>query len=91
MFAARKLVATKGTSPQHLVVMVRNFGRHGGQKASEFPVRPPSKKQLKRKAKLVARLELKRDPKKEAIKMRRLEKQASSPKLDAEFKNMIAE
>ena len=44
------------------------MSRKSGSKAMEFPVRPPSKKQLRKRRKLMEALSLKRDPVKEKIR-----------------------
>jgi hypothetical protein len=65
----------------------RFYGRKGGSKVLEFPVRPPSKKQIKKKSRLMERLSAKRDPPKEAIKKQQISKQVQSP----EFKQQLTE
>lgn len=47
---------------------VLSMGRKSGSKAMEFTVRPPSKKQMRKRRKLMEALALKRDPVKEKIR-----------------------
>lgn len=55
-----------------------SLGRKTGSSALEFPVRAPSRKQLRKKSKLMETLKEKRDPVKEKIKLENIRKQVQS-------------
>ncbi len=89
LFSRTGLDKTFGREDQLLHMVKRYMGRKSGSRAIEFARRAPSKKQLKRRAKLMIRLGQKRDPKKEAIQDKKVLRQLDNPKLGDELKNMI--
>lgn len=64
------------------------LGRRNGSKALEFPTRSPSKKQLRKKNKLIESLKLKRDPAKEKLKLENIKRQIQSPDFQKNMKEL---
>lgn len=90
MFSRLAQLAKGGFANPTYNILKRHMGRKSGTKFLEFPVRAPSKKQQKRRAKFMERLSSQRDPQKEAIRMSKMERQYSNPKIEEELKAMMA-
>jgi hypothetical protein len=90
MFSRLAQLAKGGFANPTFNVLKRHMGRKTGTKFLEFPVRAPSKKQQKRRAKFMDRLSSQRDPQKEAIRMSKMDRQYSNPKIEEELKAMMS-
>lgn len=78
LWGYKQLVHVLQSQPFHSTPLLEG-GRKTGSQALEAPFRRFSKKQLKRKANVKARLELKRDVGKEKLKAQHMEKKVHSP------------
>eukprot|EP01033_Poteriospumella_lacustris_P015530 gene15531-11111_t len=90
MFSRLAQLAKGGFANPTFNVLKRHMGRKTGTKFLEFPVRAPSKKQQKRRSKFMERLSSQRDPQKEAIRMSKMDRQYSNPKIEEELKAMMS-
>lgn len=66
----------------------RFYGRKSGSKAGEFAYRPPSKKQIKKRARLMETLSAKRDPRKEKLKSQQLKRMVADPGLKDKIREL---
>lgn len=66
----------------------RFYGRKGGSKINEFAFRPPSKKQIKKRARLMETLSAKRDPHKEKLKSHQIRRIVADPGLKDKIREL---